>query len=301
MIFKERKPFSGQDPFVVPFEDEYLLIQSAYGNRRLVIKQFRNLEEMNSGISTTVWIEDHLRQLWAPELHQIDSSWYIFYTASQDGLNENHRLYVLEANHPLGPYRSLGRVITPNNQWAIDQTVFQHNSQWYALWSGWDAESPGFPQHLYGALMEAPNRIGERSLLASPDLNWEQTVAPIIEGPQVLRQWKVDLPLTPLMESKLYISYSADASWTNEYKMGLLEYNGGPILSKSSWNKSPKPILTGGGHGCFVEKYFIYHRKLSADPGWADREIVVLPYTFDANGYPRIGEEELSGANDENF
>jgi hypothetical protein len=57
-------------------------------------------------------------------------------------------------------------------------------------------------------------------------------------------------------------------------------------------------VFTGGGHGCFIEVdgagHFVYHRKLSADPGWADREILVEPFTWDAHGYPQIASQRTT-------
>ncbi|MDQ1504802.1 MAG: hypothetical protein QOD57_2529, partial [Actinomycetota bacterium] len=37
--FRERKPFPGQDPFVVPHDGAYLLIQTVHNDRRIVIKR----------------------------------------------------------------------------------------------------------------------------------------------------------------------------------------------------------------------------------------------------------------------
>jgi GH43 family beta-xylosidase len=289
--FRERRPFPGQDPFVVPHEGAFLLIQAARNDRRIVIKRFTDLERMDRNSTTVVWKplrgSRRGRQLWAPELHPVGGRWYVYYAAS-DGQNENHRAYVLEAEHPLGPYHSLGKVCDPRHDtWAIDMTVFEHEGRLYAVWSGWDGEHDGFPQHLYLAPMADPVTIsGERVRISSPELDWEMRVAPLNEGPQVLRNER---------DGKLFITYSADASWTQEYKVGLLEWTGGSVLDPGSWRKLPRPVFTGGGHGCFIEagggRYFVYHRKLSADPGWADREIVVEPFSWDVHGYPVIASQ----------
>lgn len=280
--FKDRTPVMGQDPHIVQWNGSFLLIQSAFSNTRIVIKQFEHLSDMNRNQSHTVWIEAKHQQLWAPEIWNLDGKWYIYYAASVDGTNEDHRMYVLEADHPLGPYHSLGKVITPDDYWAIDQTILHHEGDIYALWSGWDENSPGFPQHLYGAPLLAPNRIGDRYLLASPDLNWEKSVAPIIEGPQVLSH------------ERLFISYSANASWAQEYSVGLLEYTGASVLDPQAWTKLPDPFLTGGGHGSFFdfdnETYYCYHRKLSHEPGWNDREIRYTKVEWNLNGYPRLAD-----------
>lgn len=285
--FKDSRPFLGQDPHIVQWNDTFLLIQSAYNNTRIVIKQFEHLHEMNRNQSHTVWLDPKHKEIWAPELHEIDSKWYIYFAASHDGQNENHRMYVLEADHPLGPYHSLGRLIVPEDEdvWAIDQTILIQNDALYAIWSGWDKKDDGMPQRLYIAAMESPTTLsGNRVLLSSPTLPWEQVIAPLLEGPQVLQT-----------KEKLFISYSADASWSQqEYSVGLLEYTGANILDPLSWTKLPVPFLTGGGHGAFFiynnETYYCYHRKLSHESGWQDREIRYTTVEWDPNGYPHLSD-----------
>lgn len=281
--FRDRRPAIGQDPHIAQWEDGFLLIQSAYNDRRIVIKQLRFLEDMRSGMSTTVWMDSGEKQIWAPELHHLDDKWYIYY-ASSDGNNHAHRTYVLEADHPFGPYSKIGKLCDPDNDfWSIDTTIFDWEGQRYAAWSGWPSEFAGFPQHLYLAALLEPNRIGPRILLSSPDFNWEKSVSPLLEGPQILTN----------EQGKLFISYSANASWTQEYSVGLLEHNGGPILDPESWHKHPHPLLTGGGHGCFVGTFYVYHRKLSHQHGWADREIVAKRFYWDANGCPTFSEGQV--------
>ena len=47
------------------------------------------------------------QELWAPEMHFIGGSWYI-YVACDDGRNENHRMYVL-ANHSDDPMAAVAK------------------------------------------------------------------------------------------------------------------------------------------------------------------------------------------------
>jgi GH43 family beta-xylosidase len=74
--------------------------------------------------------------------------------------------------------------------------------------------------------------------------------------------------------------------------MGLLEWQGGDVTDPASWKKRPRPFHLHGGHACFLEtergNVVVYHRKLTADPGWADRVIRWAPYRWDAEGYPVI-------------
>lgn len=290
-IFSEPRPFPGQDPWVIPFEGSLLLIQS--DTVRITITRFTDLARMHAGEETVVWTghrtSDHGRSVWAPELHAIDGRWYVYYTAC-DGRNHNMRTYVLEADHPLGPYRDLGKVCDPRNDvWAIDISVVRHGGLLYAVWSGWEGPNDGFPQNLYIAPMTNPSTIGaDRTLISRPEHDWEMSVAPVNEGPCVLRRRE---------GGRLFIVYSADASWTTAYKMGLLEWLGGPVTDPASWRKLPAPVFTGGGHGSFVEvdgRWFaVYHRKSTSDPGWADREIHYAPVRWNSAGYPIIGRRGL--------
>jgi GH43 family beta-xylosidase len=285
--FRERTPFPGQDPWVVVHEGgAMLLVSSARNDRQIVIKRFSDLRRMDSNEETVIWDPrgkgDHADQIWAPELHRVAGKWYVYYAAC-DGENQNHRMYVLEADHPLGPYREMGKICDPRHDtWAIDMTVLEHDGGLYALWSGWEGESDYFPQNLYIAPMSDPWTIsGERRLISRPEHDWEMSVAPINEGPEILHN---------AGQNKLFVVYSADASWSQAYKMGMLELVGSDVMDPASWRKLPQPIFIGGGHGCFIEdgsgRHLVYHRKMSPEPGWADREIRSQRFIWDADGYP---------------
>jgi GH43 family beta-xylosidase len=286
--FRERRPFPGQDPWVVAHDGSLLLIQSAGGNRRIVVKRFRDLTRMDRNVEKVIWTPtgpgSHVRHVWAPELHAIDGRWYVYFAAS-DGRAGNHRMFALVADDPFGPYEELGKVCDPaHDGWAIDLTVFTHDERLYAVWSGWGGDHDGFPQNLYIAPMSNPWTISaERRCLSRPEHGWEMSVAPVNEGPEVIRN-----PHT----GRLFVLYAADASWTQAYKTGLLEWTGGDVADPASGRKLPQPLFTGGGHGCVVDtaagSYLVYHRKLTGDPGWADREIRWAPFGWDAAGYPVV-------------
>ena len=289
--FREHRPFPGQDPWVVAHEGSLLLVQSSGGNRRLVIKRFGDLAHMDRNTEKVIWTPRGAgpgRQLWAPELHQIDGRWYVYYSAS-DGRMANHRTYALGADDPFGPYEALGPVRDPSHDvWAIDLTVFSHDGRLYAVWSGWEGPDDGFPQNLYIAPMSDPATIsGERRCLSRPEHGWETSVAGVNEGPEVVRHPG---------SGRLFLLFSADASWTQAYKMGLMEWTGGDVADPASWQKQAEPWFTGGGHGCLVDTaggtFLVYHRKISGDPGWADREIRSTPVVWDATGYPVVRHGE---------
>lgn len=267
-IFKDSRPRLGQDPFIIRYKGFLLLIESQ-DEKRILIRDFNG-----SFDPIVVWEDPAEYQLWSPELHEIDNWWYIYYTAS-DGQNRNHRTYVLEAPNLFGPYHKyqIGLDI-----WGIDMTVFRHNRIWYAAWSGWEQNGDEFPQHLYIAEMYSPTKVNHRIKISSPQLSWEKSHAPILEGPQAFHS----------PSGTLFISYAANASWTQEYSTGLLELTGDDPLNPEHWVKHPKPLLVNGGHGHPLEGSFVYHRKLSSFPGWNDREIRVSPFHWN-NNLPIIG------------
>ncbi|HSW48311.1 MAG TPA: glycoside hydrolase family 43 protein [Candidatus Saccharimonadales bacterium] len=292
----ETNALLGQDPFVVRHDDSNLLFQSGRGDRSITVRRFETPEEMLKSKPVTLWTpdkkSDHRFELWAPEAHNLLNSegkprWYIPYAAS-DGENENHRKYVLESEtaDPLGPYHEVGRPADQHNDhWAIDMTYLQQGNDLYAIWSGTKDDSSLLPQNLYIAEMSDPWTIsGKRQMISTPDHAWERTIAPINEGPQVLKNG-----------DQTFLVYSADASWANPgYKLGLLEYTGGDVMNPASWVKHPEPVLDkgGAGHASFVrtdsgENVIYLHRKLSTDNSWRDRVIEHDVFNFDqATGRP---------------
>ena len=229
---------------------------------------------------------DHI---WAPELHLIDGKWFIYY-AADDGKNENHRMWVLESesSDPRGKYRCRGQLETQG--WAIDGTILTlEDGRRYFFWSGWPGSSNG-QQNLYVAPMKDPATIsGARVLIASPSCPWERVEMPICEGPQVLRRNK-----------EIFIVYSASASWTADYCLGLLHNRTGKILDPNAWVKHG-PVFKktdqvwGVGHCSFVkslcqtEDWIVYHSKSSRKPGWRDRDVHAKRFTWTSDGFPDFG------------
>jgi len=261
--FHEPRPLMGQDPYVANYKGDYYMSESI-NESQIAVSKLSSLGNPQRQNSFVVWDEPSEFQVWAPELHQIDGHWYIYYTAS-NGNNHFHRTYVLgAASNPFGPYHFKERL--GPDVWGIDMTTFKWQGRRYAVWSGWKNNGDEFPQNLYIAEMESPVEIGERILLASPYLEWQQSIAPILEGPQAF-----------IHEDKLFLLYSANASWKPEYATGVLELRGRNPLNPLHWLECPWPLATNVGHGMIRDDYFIFHRKMSLFPGWSDREIVTIP------------------------
>ncbi len=291
----------GQDPWVIPYKKTYLLIQSNETANKINVTQYKDCQ-LKHAIKTVTIFEpnggDHSKHLWAPELHcfqDINDKWYVYYAAC-DGKNKNHRMYVLESDtsDPMGAYHEIGKISDKSNNWAIDLTVLNNNNSLFAIWSGWEGKKGDFPQNIYIAPMNNPWTIcGTRVCISKPELDWEKSVAAINEGPQVV-----------IKNGKIHLVFSADASWSKCYKLGLLTFKGGNLLDPNAWVKDSKPVfeqgltnLFGPGHASFVtvknKDYIIYHHKISQDIGW-ERVIKVQQFGWTDNNVPYFGEPGLT-------
>lgn len=284
-------PAPSQDPHVTLHQGRYYYCEStAEGIFIRVADDFLNL---GKSPRVHVWTPPRKglasQNIWAPELHVLNGRCYIFF-AADDGNNANHRMWVLaaETEDARGRYRLAGCLDTGG--WAIDGTVLtDRRGVSYLVWSGWPGRTDG-QQNIYISRMGSPVQlVGPRVLLARPDRSWERKGMPICEGPQILRRG-----------SKTFIVYSASASWTADYCLGLLVNEGGNFLNPSSWKKVGQVFARnehawGVGHCGFVETpqgedWMLYHAKTRRGPGWGDREVRAQPFGWDDQGNPDFGE-----------
>jgi len=199
-----------------------------------------------------------LYHLWAPELHVVDNNWYVYFAADIPPLyNPMHRMYVLK-----GPAATVdpmldtsvfslvgnGPIAIRPNHWAIDGTMIHLNNQWYLVYSGWPQDGTNeLKQELWIAKMKSPTEADPAqpaAAISSPtDYPWEKHtdsggVHQINEGPAWLE-----------IGSFRGIVFSASASWSSDYTLGVLQYVGGDPLQKSSWHKSPQQLLCNNPNG----------------------------------------------------
>lgn len=302
----------GADPWVVrDVKNQRYLWCLSEGNRGISIWASETLTSL--GRRQVVWRAPqtgfYSQEVWAPELHELDGRWHIYFAAS-DGHNHNHLTYVLRSNteDPLGKYTLHGPMATgagaagqSPNLWAIDMTVLEHAGRRYAVWSGWDGPRTD-QQFLYIAPMRSPTELaGSRvRICANDDYLWERTEEReasrgLHEAPQVLKQ-----------AGRTFLVYSCGASWLRTYKLGLLELIGADPLDPAAWRKHPEPVFQssattfGVGHSSFVPSmdgtqwWQVFHAKRDAQPGWR-RHLFVQPFEFDATGFPNFGVPTPAG------
>jgi len=288
----------GADPWVTQKEGTYYYTYTQ--GSKLVLYVTKKLSELKDAKPLNIFIPPpgtmHSNNLWAPELHEIDGNWYMYY-AADNGSNANHRMYVIEnkSGSPLrGSWEFKGKVADPTDQWAIDGTILEHENQLYMLWSGGTAGAA--PQRIYIAKMSNPWTIeGNKVAIASPDYPWEKQHSAINEGPQVLRN----------PQGKLFVVYSASSFLSDNYALGLLSLrDGGNPMNPADWTKAPTPVFTmnaesgayGVGHNGFfkspdgTEDWIIYHARNLPDNGDTNyRNPRMQKFTWNTDGTPNFG------------
>jgi len=292
-VFKNPVVGHGADPWVIRWQTNYYLCQSRLDG--VWVNRSARLEDIGMDHWKCVWRAPGSapcsKQLWAPELHCLQGKWYI-YVAADDGENANHRMYVLAGSSadPQAPFTFKGKIAAPTDRWAIDGTVLQMPDQkLYFIWSGWEGATDGV-QNLYIAPMSNPWTIsGERVCISHPDPKWEHHGSlRINEGPETL--WH---------DGHLFVIYSANAYWDDNYCLGQLSWTGGNVLDPKSWVKKPEPVFAhtadvfGPGHCSFVkspdgrEDWIVYHAHVGQ--GTSQRDIRIQRFTWNADGSPKFG------------
>lgn len=288
------------DPYVIYVNGYYYYTGTTATN--IQIWRSATIAGLASATPVTVWTPTagtpDCCDLWAPELHYINNTWYIYY-AADGGSDSSHRIFVLQANSsdPLGSYSEAntgnphGQLSESSNLWAIDPNVFQDSSgKLFAVWSGWPTASGGV-QNIYIASMSDPLHISSnRVQISAPTRSWETHGFGVNEGPVGFTH-----------NGKTFITYSASFCGTPNYAVGLLTNNstdGTTYLNASNWTKTG-PILeqhdSVKGPASFVpiqsedgtETWFLYHTT----PGGCDgtRTVQAQKMYWDSDGSPLLG------------
>lgn len=302
MSYKFSNPIcGGQDPFVCKGKDGYYFVAEAAGSKELYVYHSKRLTER--GVRHVVYQAEESGEssvdLWAPEIWNFNNKWYIYYAGSSKPGEENwhtHRMFVLEADNPTGPYKPPVK-LELGEQMAIDGSVLQLDDDKYVLFYMGRNEEEKL-NCLYMAMMDSPTHVcSEPVLLSRPEHSWESDIN---EGPfPICRNGKVSL------------LYAANAAHLPDYCLGLLICNDiGHIMEPSSWTKLNKPLLTqkgnvvGPGHACIVsspddtEDWLMYHSKFDHDytlPGGWNRVVNLLRVTWKDDIIPCFEEIHQHG------
>lgn len=173
-------------------------------------------------------------QLWAPELHRIDGKWIIYYAASDGTGDDGRRMHavVCDGEPMTGVWSYLGMLNTARA--GLDGTVMEVRGQKYFLYAGY-GDFDGHGSAVYISRMKDPCTLeGGETCLTEPRLGWERRGGmPINEGPTILKR-----------NSRVFVVYSASATWSEDYCLGMLTaVEDADLMDAGSWVKSPRPVF----------------------------------------------------------
>lgn len=236
--------------------------------------------------------------VWAPEMHRSpEGKWYIYTSGSIEKGDGQKRLFVMESltEDPFDGF--IFKCKLDNDMFAIDPTVItMDDGVQYICYS---KVVNGCGQCLEICRLENPYTLSnDRTLIARAEYPWE-LVPPYVgsgtinEGAFFVRK-----------NGRLYIIYSGNGCWSDDYCLGVLEYKGGDICSADSWVKHPEPLFVHGddtfgpGHASFFyspdgnELWCAYHIMLEHNEKCvpAPRYFCIQKIDFDESGYPVMGK-----------
>jgi GH43 family beta-xylosidase len=296
----------GSDPFMVYYNGEYYLTATTWStdpNVGVTVKHASTISGLIAATPLTIFKDTTASRccnIWAPEFHFLTAPdgtqhWYLYYVAGVAADVSHQYIHVAESagTSPLGPYTYKGRLYDPaNDNWAVDPTILNLNGQLYLFWSGYEGSLFGSSQNIYGMAMSTPWTVtGSRALIARPAYSWETGTAAVNEGPEILQHG-----------STTFLVFSATWCGNPNYQLGRATYNGGNVLSQSSWVKYASPIFSAANgqystahNGFFkspdgTEDWIVYHGTTSSS-GACDntRTTRIQKFTWNADGTPNLG------------
>lgn len=292
---------SGADPWNI-YKDGYYYYTQTTGSH-LAIWKTKDLTELRLAQKKVIWTPPagttYSKELWAPELHFLQGKWYMYF-AADDGVNDHHRIYVVEnpsADPTQGEWTFKGQVNDAANKWAIDATILEHKGKMYMLWSGWEGDKNGM-QSIYIAQMSNPWTISSKRVrLSSPTYKWESNsgIGVLVnEGPQILKH-----------NDKVFLIYSASGCWTDFYALGMLTASANAdLLDSLSWKKTPEPLFVQNpenkiyapGHNSFfkspdgTEDWILYHANANSGDGCGGKRAPrAQKFAWNKDGTPNFG------------
>lgn len=296
------------DPHIYRTEaGHYYFIATAPKFDQIQLRSSPSLLGISSAEEKTIW-EKHesgpmSENIWAPELHRFNNTWYIYFAAGEKGVGGSIRMYVLankSADPMQGEWQELGLVKTARDSFSLDATVFEHKGQRYLVWAQRDPEGT-MNSALYIATLESPTQVGKLEVeITRPTLDWEIQGYKVNEGAAVI-----------IRNGKIFISYSASAT-DHRYAVGLIWADvDANLLDKNSWKKSPEPVFFtnekfnrfGPGHNSFTladdgkTDVLVYHARaymaLQGNPlSDPNRHTYIRELGWTTEGFPDFAQDQ---------
>lgn len=298
------------DPYVYKHTDGwYYFTASIPRYDGIILRRAKSLADLPEAEEVMIWkkhdegiMSEHI---WAPELHYLDGSWYLYFAAGEKDRIWDIRPYILECKdeNPLtGTWVEKGKIQSAEEDtfsfegFSLDATILENKGRRYYIW----AEKVGVGtqiSNLYIAEMETPLKLKTvQVLLTTPDYDWERQGFWVNEGPAVLKN-----------QGRIYLTYSASETGV-VYCMGMLSADeNADLLDPSSWKKERYPVLQscedrgiyGPGHNSFTvdedgEPIMVYHarteKEIVGNPLYnPNRHAMLMKIRFGEDGAPIFG------------
>lgn len=287
----------GNDPWVIR-KNGYYYFSRTTGTNYLILMKTKYMSELEeSSTPIKIWTNSNYNTMWAPELHYINDTWYMYFSAVGPG-DDTHHTYVLQ-NKSDDPTSSnwtlIGQVTDPSGKRAIDASVFAYKGVYYMAWSGEDVEVDNMEDICIAKLSNPWTLEGERVIISKPTYDWEKIGNATNEAPEAIINPKGDL----------FLTYSAsDCSESYGYCLGLLSLKtGGNPLNVEDWSKSDTAVFSanasaqayGPGHNGFfmspdsTENWIVYHAR-SEDDLSTSPSSRMQKFTWKDDGTPYFGK-----------
>lgn len=297
-------PFSAPDPFMTfdPITGYYYALFTR-GSRLELFRSRHAGSIITDSDSRVIYTANGERDgiygdIWAPEMHRgSNGKWYI-YTSGRIALERrNKRLFIMEGpeNDPFDGEWTFRGMPTPDT-YSIDPTVYTaSDGVQYICYSRVD---PSYGQVLDICELSDPCTFGNNPVnIARAELGWE------LVPPHVGRKTILEGPFFLERNGRLFLIYSANGCWSDNYCLGVLEHTGGALCDPNSWKKHERPLLVygnrvfGPGHASFFsspdggEVWCAYHgmKEHNENGTYAPRYFNIQRVNFDAEGYPIMG------------
>ena len=296
-------PFDAPDPFMTYDPDTGYYYALFTRGSKLELFRSRHAGQIVTDNDSKIIVmadgeNDIWGDIWAPEMHRAPNGlWYIYTSSRVTREPGQKRLFIMESEStdPFGAWHFAARP-TPD-VFSIDPTVYtDHNGQQYICYSRVD---PNHGQVLDICPLVNPYTFGEpRTMIAIAEYDWE-LVPPYDKGREI-----VEGAFFVEQNGRLYIVYSANGCWSDDYCLGVLEYTGTPgdvigMCTAENWKKHDKPVFTKGngvfgpGHASFFrspdksELWCAYHGMKQTNPTatGAHRFFNIQKIDFDAEDY----------------
>ncbi len=245
----------------------------------------------HSNILTTNEVKWAKGAMWAPDAHEVDGKYYLFFSANdtypvsrrrtddapckEPGLQRYGGIGVAVADKPEGPYRDLiGKPLIDkfwNRAQPIDQYVFSYKGEWYMVYGGWSRCN----------LVKLAKDF--KSLVPFEDGKLWRDFTPkgYVEGSVIFER-----------KGKWYFMYSAGAWTTDNYcvNYSMSDSPFGPYEFKGQILASQRPLATGAGHHSMIcvpgtdDWYICYHRRPIPSKGGNHRVTCIDRIYFEENG-----------------